>query len=244
MDNQPSPPSTKLGRDDLLEDLFGLNVRGLKSIGDSVVRPRRYFAAARVADWQGTYTPSARLVFSILTLLGFFSFFWAGEDSWFVREFIQGIATADAENGEPFLENPSVATDLLAVYAGSLPFTYLFAHGLASMIVRVWGRGAGLVARLRLHMVGIVPSMTLTLFSSLAMPLLSDEHMRRYAFASLSVVFLLDLATVLRGGVVGKTLPTRLVKSATFATASMTATMLASLISGLLLGAAMAAGWI
>ncbi|MEM9179610.1 MAG: hypothetical protein AAGA89_07855, partial [Pseudomonadota bacterium] len=66
--------------DALVADLFGLNVRGAKTLAHLVTQPAKVFASARVNDWQGQYTPTMRLAFSVLTVFSLLSFFWAAED--------------------------------------------------------------------------------------------------------------------------------------------------------------------
>lgn len=50
-----------LGVDDLVEDIFGLNWRGLKTIWTLFTRPALYFEAAKTPKWQDRYTPSFRV---------------------------------------------------------------------------------------------------------------------------------------------------------------------------------------
>lgn len=38
--------------DALLSDLFGLNIRGAKTLGDLFARPKAVFESARVYDWR------------------------------------------------------------------------------------------------------------------------------------------------------------------------------------------------
>ena len=63
-----TPPAPRdPGLNDMAEDLFGLSLRGLATIRDSFLRPADLFSAARTPDWQGRYTPSVRLVISLIT---------------------------------------------------------------------------------------------------------------------------------------------------------------------------------
>ena len=42
------------GFDSLVHDVFGLNIRGVRTVWDTTFRPSRTFSAARSADWLGT----------------------------------------------------------------------------------------------------------------------------------------------------------------------------------------------
>ena len=56
--------SRKVGGDDLIEDMFGLNLRGLKTLWVMFASPRKGYEAARSPDWMDrSYTPSIRLLF-------------------------------------------------------------------------------------------------------------------------------------------------------------------------------------
>ena len=61
--------------DSLIEDVFGLNVRGLKTLTQLFAGPKKVFDSARVADWRSRYTPTLRLTFSIITVYMLLSFF-------------------------------------------------------------------------------------------------------------------------------------------------------------------------
>ncbi|NNU17123.1 hypothetical protein HK107_12400 [Parvularcula sp. ZS-1/3] len=227
--DQRNPHGQSLGSDELVEDLFGLNVRGLRTLRDMVIRPARVFEAARRADWRGEYTPSVRLVFSILTLLGFLSFFWAGEDTAFFEGFSKGFA--DGQDMEEFdgMET-EVAQEIIGVYSATLPFLYLIAHGFISQVVRVWGAGTDRVTRLRLHMASIVPSMALTLIATMLMPLM-EKQMALIGVLLLVGTVLVDFATSYRGGVVAETQRGRLVKASVFALGAATGSIIASALS-------------
>ncbi|MEM1379682.1 MAG: hypothetical protein AAGH41_03555 [Pseudomonadota bacterium] len=226
MDNKTPARGDQLGLDELVDDVFGLNVRGLKTIIDTLVRPRLVFDAARQADWSGAYTPSLRLVFSILTVLGFFTFFWAGEDTAFYQVLEKAI-TLNADTPLTAEEMNAQITRTFGIYSAALPFVLIIIHGLFSQIIRVWGQGTPGVARLRLHMTAIVPGLVLTLLSTLATPFVPDL-MITLTLVLLAAVLFADAATAWRGSVVAQGKGSRLMKSLVFAIGSSVATAIAS----------------
>ena len=93
MSTQASGLAT-LPMDALAEDLFGLNVRGLRSVRTLWARPKRYFAAARSLDWNGTYTPSIRLYLSFFALYSLLKVWWIGGNAGMVGAYAAGFAEA------------------------------------------------------------------------------------------------------------------------------------------------------
>lgn len=221
---------TELGLDQLVEDFFGLNIRGFRTIRQMFTRPRKAFEAARDPDWCGQYTPSVRLVFSILTALGFLRFFWAGEETVFYQSFSQGFIDGSSEALGTEAERAALANDALGVYAASIPFAYLAAHGAMSQVMRVWGAGTGGVARLRLYMLAIVPSMTFTFFTSLLLPFVGGV-MNLFGIVAFLGVMILDFVTALRGGVEATSRARRIGKAAVFVIGTVIATLIASALS-------------
>lgn len=227
--DQRKPDGQSLGSDELIEDVFGLNVRGLRTVRDMFARPSLVYDAARTADWKEKYTPSVRLVFSIVTLLGFLSFFWAGEDTAFFQGFTQGFSKS--ASGDQFgRDDAEVAREIVGVYSATMPFVYLIGHGLISQLIRVWGSGTDRVMRLRLHMASIVPSMTFTFFVTVLMPF-AEEQMTLFGITVFLGTLAMDFATSLRGGVVADTRRGRIIKAGVFALSAALGSALASILS-------------
>lgn len=222
-----------LGADALIEDIFGLNIRGLGTIKDMIAAPRIVYEAARAADWAGRYTPSIRLVFSLVALMSFFRFLWAGEDTPFVEAIVEGLATAEPNLSSEELRKK--AMDLVAAYAAALPIVWVAAHLAVATVLRVWGRGTKAVLRIRLYFLTIVPSMTLTLAFTFLMPFVGQNAVA-FNLALIVAVVLLDGATAMRGGVAGKG-HRKIARAASFAAAALiagvAANVLATIISGL-----------
>lgn len=220
-----------LGTDELIEDAFGLNVRGLRTISDMFIRPAKVFQAARAKDWDGRYTPSLRLVFSILALLGFFSFFWAGEDSVFFREFSTRLAESDELMLADEEQRNETVNRLLGVYSAVVPIAYILGHGFMSLFFRIWGANVGRVERLRLHLAAIVPSMTFTLLATLLIPVLPQSLFGVVSIAMILGTSSLDFITSFRGGVAGTKIMQRTGRSALFALSAILGSLIASILS-------------
>ncbi|GGY52627.1 hypothetical protein [Parvularcula lutaonensis] len=216
----------QLGLDSFVEDLFGLNIRGLGTIRDLLVRPKAVFEAARSPDWEERYTPSIRLVFSILTVMAFFSFIWAGDDSPMVQAMIEGLLASSDETGRTEQEAVDIANRIVALYAASIPFVYIICHGLVSLVVRVWGKGTPALVRMRLYMLSIVPSMTFSVLSLFLAPRFGESLL--YLALSYLTAMALDAATAYRGGIVGSSSFRRVLKAVLFALVSFVTTAVAS----------------
>ncbi|PHR92137.1 MAG: hypothetical protein COA69_09010 [Robiginitomaculum sp.] len=76
--NKDRLDANTIGFDDFLEDLFGLNIRGLKTLWTSFANPKAYFQACSSPNWHDKFTPSFRLWFTLSALTVFLQFFWGG----------------------------------------------------------------------------------------------------------------------------------------------------------------------
>ncbi len=192
------PPGERPDLDSLMADLFGLNIRGAKTIGHLFMRPKDVFDSARVYDWRSQYTPTLRLAFSILTVFSLLSFFWTSED---------GILYQTLYNqfSEIYANDPNagdVGEMIDAMFAGYnifFPFIYMLVHGLVGSIVFLWGKGTPWVARIRLYFgiasVGIAISVT----SLMIMPFIDSSLFWLYSIVGMSVGFLAYVFTYARG---------------------------------------------
>jgi len=85
---------TPLSMESVVEDLFGLNLRGLRSIAKLWVRPRDYFTAAKAVNWNDTFTPSIRLWLFFFALFSAFKFLWVGNGEGMIEAFANGFTDA------------------------------------------------------------------------------------------------------------------------------------------------------
>jgi hypothetical protein len=208
-----------IGLGALTEDLFGLNLRGLRTVVATFIRPRAVFEAARHPTWLDRYTPTIRLAFFIMSLTAVFRFLWASEEGALAAAVTEQFVALEDELGDDF-DRAAAIERYFGIYAAAMPFVWFGAQVLLALVLRVWGKGTGAVLRLRLHMTAIIPSTLFGLVLLLMMPVLfkdAAELMSGWAFAFYSgLMVLLDGATSFRGGVGGETKSGRIVRALTF----------------------------
>ncbi|MEM8636854.1 MAG: hypothetical protein AAGF33_17950 [Pseudomonadota bacterium] len=200
MDGTQHQDLKRLGSSELVEDLFGLNLRGLRTIWEMIRQPTTVYQAARDPLWIGHYTPSIRLVFSLLALTAFFQFLWASEGTIFHDRVLDMVLASDrADTTEAALP---IADELLNIFVGIFPFCYLAFQALFASILFIWGKGTSLVLRLRLYFLAIVPSVTVTTLSMFAGFVFSSGA---FATSIALIIFIVtvDMLTAYRGGVAG-----------------------------------------
>lgn len=148
--------------DNFLEDISGLNIKGLRSIGTTFTNPLDYFTAAKDADWFERYTPSTRLWFSLTAVIFFFKFLWADDDA----STIQTIATQMPDNG---VQLPVGATFQTAASGYAFwwfayqPFAALVALFVLGAIWPFWGRKTPVALQARYIYAVVIPSAAFTI---------------------------------------------------------------------------------
>lgn len=168
-----------LGIDDLVEDLFGINIRGLKTIWTLIRRPWLYFEAAKTPKWQDQYTPSIRIWFAIFAIGTFFQFVWIGENSPMFLQYVDMmtvIATEAnvtlAENGEMIDMNffdPNEPAKILVKYSQLfLPLGYVICMLIVAALFHSWGERLSFVVRLRNIFAIIIPGSILGFLFAMA----------------------------------------------------------------------------
>ena len=152
------PVRDDVGWDDLTEDVFGLSIRGLVTIRDLAFRPARVFVAARQTRWSRRYTPSLRLVASLVALMLILRVFWAAEHTMMYQNVLQMLELAAERN--PEIGDPTELAPLyFSAWALSFPFVYFVLHVVSGLLVRIWGRGTSTPVRLRLYFAALVPGL-------------------------------------------------------------------------------------
>lgn len=151
------------GFDSLVHDVFGLNIRGVRTVWDTTFRPSRTFSAARSADWLGRYTPSIRLVAGLVAIFLLLRFFWEAQDSAIfqgtlaaVTAEIETIISQLPEDQRPppeFVAQRALegTQTLFQNWAIGYPFCYIILHLILACFLRIWGEGTSFVTRLRLY---------------------------------------------------------------------------------------------
>lgn len=191
-------PKVGLRLDDFIEDVFGLNIRGLKSVWVLFVRPRDYFEAALEPDWKDRFTPSIRLWLSIMAVMFFFKFFWAGSQS-ATMTFTEQLLQQQAEALPAGLTAREAALRITKWYIAFLPFTSLIGYALLGLVWPFWGRKAGFTLRQRLVFAVIIPSTVLNVVFTLLMGLASMQSFLWIMTVAFSVSLLADSLTAWRG---------------------------------------------
>lgn len=209
-----------LGFNDLSEDIFGLSIRAFHTLTTVFTRPKEAFNAARLADWKDRrFTPSIRLVFSVMALLTAVRFLWAGDTSILyetVKYSVSETMTFESESARlAYLD------DLLDAFVVAFTPTFMACHILAALVLRIWGKGASFALRLRFYFLGLLPGTVFSLFSVIGMSHLHLGLWAAYGLISIIAIFALDFITVIRGGVAGDTIFQKLWRSALFGLASL-----------------------
>ena len=193
--------SDKPGLDSLIEDLFGLNVRGLKTVGQLFIAPGKVFETARVSDWRRKYTPTIRLTFSIITVYMLLSFFWAAEDGVMYQSLYSVLSDAAAAS-DATVTPAEIREDVeiaFAAFSFLYPFVYMLMHGLVGSLVFVWGKGTGWVTRLRLYFGLLTVGMTIALITTFMMPLLSLDQLVYFTMFGMVISVIAYGLTYVRG---------------------------------------------
>ncbi len=234
-----SSRTAKSGRitiDDLLFDIFELNLQGLRSIGTLFVNPRAYYEAADDPRWFERYTPSIRLWFSVMAVLFFFRFIWAGEDTPIVAAFAEQFEAAGVFLPEGMTYQDlglEVATWTFAV----MPFTLLLLMTVLASIYPFWGQKTTLATRQRYVFATNTPSSVLTVFSTLGLVFLPPSQFLVYSFLSAFVTLMLDGVTGYRGAFRALSGFGRVWRAALLSLSIMIATLLANFAAQIVGGA-------
>ncbi len=237
--------SHKVGGDDLIEDVFGLNLRGLKTLWVMFASPRRGYEAARTPDWMDrSFTPSIRLLFSLLAVMTATRFLWAGADS-SIHAMVDSQVSTFEEFGAP--EDRAELTEYIIDYFLLLfPVSFMLTQAIAGSLLRIWGKGTNTIVRIRLYMLAMLPNATFTLFALPLMTLMTVRQQTEFSLALLALTFMIDFITTMRGGVVSDKRSGRVIKSALYAaTSNLTAIISNSIcvmLASILAGIAMASG--
>lgn len=245
MTDQPTPAATAKpkgygdddmtrtsGWDALLDDLFGLNVRALATLWVSFTQPSKLFTAARDADWLGKYTPSIRLVFTLIAAVVFLKFLWTNDTSGlfaYTREMF-----AELEMDFPGRDLETATRDYLAILLVTYPFTYFGIHAAFSLILNIWGKGTPLPVRIRLYFVALIPMLIAGVTSTVLYAVMTTEQMDLSLLVA-PFVFVGLYVLVLMNGLkpVYPSLPGRMWRSGLGAGVMFTADMTVSVISSL-----------
>ncbi|WP_300555614.1 hypothetical protein [Maricaulis sp.] len=184
--------------DDLAEDTFGLNLRGLKSMATIWLAPRRYFSAAETPDWGGRYTPSIRLWLSLIALASLLQFVWIGSNTPLVDAYAEGFRNAGVVPGEGQRYQELGEAAALWIYAIA-PAMQLAGFLLLLPLFGFWGQPTTYSQRVRNSFAVMIPSATVLVAGLPALSLLSSSQLGNVGYLIGLVTLLLDAATGFRG---------------------------------------------
>ncbi len=187
------------GLDALAEDVFGLNIRGLKTIWHLIVDPKKVFTAARDADWNHQYTPSIRLYFSILAVIAFFQFVWAGEHSYTREAFISIFEQLREQEVFGALDPTAAANEAIELFVLISPFVVGGFMLITSLCVFIWGKGTNLTTRIRLFFAALIPYTFVSLFLSTATSYANTDQTALVAIAAFGTMVIVNWGTIYRG---------------------------------------------
>jgi len=202
---KPKVHSAQPGFDTVFEDIFGLNVRGLKTIWRLIVRPDVVFKAARHPKWLEAYTPSIRLVFFLVTLSVVTRFIWASEGGYVFEQMAERLAL---RTGGPLPQE-----DVRGIVESTLiafPFISMAAAIFFALTLNIWGKDASLALRLRFYFLAITPGIVIYNFYILLYGFApSGDGLTSFYIAlsvvALPIIFCTDMSTTYRSGVAGVT---------------------------------------
>ncbi len=222
--------SESLGFDDLSEDIFGLSVRAFHTLIMIFRNPKHAFDAARKPDWGNRqYTPSIRLVFSVMALLTAVRFLWAGDTS-ILYETVK-FSVDDSIQFASEAERLAYLDELLDAFVVAFTPTFMACHIIAALLLRIWGKGASFALRLRFYFLGLLPGTLFSLFSVVGMSHLHLGLWAAYGLISIIAIFALDFMTVMRGGVAGETRFAKIWRSILFGLTSLAVSIATNIVS-------------
>jgi len=184
--------------DDMAEDIFGLNVRGIRSIGTSWINPGEYFRSALGSNWDGRFTPSIRLWFSLIALASLLQFIWIGSDTPLVSAYADGFRNAGVTLTSGLTFEALGERAALWIYAIA-PVFQLLLFLLCLAFIPLWGRKTTYSLRVRFLFIAMIPSGSLMAAFLPAMALVPATHLTALGLILGVATFFLDAITSYRG---------------------------------------------
>lgn len=185
------------GWDALLDDVFGLNVRGFRTMWASLFNPARVFEAARDPGWLDRYTPAIRLVFVIFALTESLQFLLAGEGTPMWQTVVD---TVNAYEGDLYgREVDAIAREVLLAYSFLYALAFFVLHIPMSLLVSVWGKGVPIPVRSRLYFATLVPATLIGLVLVIGQNAITPEINQTSSQIFMALIILAYVGTIFRG---------------------------------------------
>lgn len=201
-------PDVKIGMEEFLEDVFGLNIRSAKTLWIMFKNPSIYFKAARTPDWQQRYTPSLRLWLGLMTIMVALQFIWARPDGSFMQVMKQalegGFKTGVESGGSEKINDLNLDFDAVLLSTMKLntliyPFIFIAAMSFLALVYRAWGDKLSYVVRQRYIFAVIVPATVIGLISTILMTFASSEIYMLIGYVQTFAIVALYFLTAYRG---------------------------------------------
>ena len=202
--------ASKFGSDEFFYDIFGINIKGIKSAWTLIRRPTEYFDAARLPDWGGEHWPSVRIWLGLTGILIALQFLWASENSEMTAMF-QSLTLTIGEGFSHSVSERGITLDLSVIDKQTLgkqafkrwifiyPFFFIGMMCILAFIFRAWRPAANFVIRLRYIFGIIVPGSVFGLFITLAMVNITGQLYMLISFLSMPVTMVIYAVTAYRG---------------------------------------------
>lgn len=233
--SDPSPDTRKIdapGWSELIEDAFGINLLGLKTLWASIVAPAQLFAASRTIDWEDhKYSPTLRVWLFLIAILMFLQFIWANPDS----ATGQQMKSAFAAYRDPRLTASETIELALQRYVFVYPIILMLFSMMAALLLRIWGSGTTNVTRIRLYFAAIIPGLLVTLLTSSLTLFISVDDFVMYLGLASTVIFFADFLTTRRGLVALHNVRYRTWRAMLFASTNLLVYMMASTIAAVIM---------
>ena len=188
-----------LSVDAIAEDLFGLNIRGLRSLYVLWIYPKHYFAAARMPDWENRYTPSIRLWLTFFALFSALKIWWIGGNDGMIGAYANGFA----QSGMPLPEGMTyedIGKETVLWVFGLWPILQIVSMVLLSLVYPFWGERTTMALRQRYFFAVLVPSASLMPVVLTIMLFVPGNMLNIYGMALAVISFFVAFQTGYRGG--------------------------------------------
>ncbi len=186
----------RAGWDALAEDIFGLSLRGFRTMAAAIRSPALLARAAHDPGWLDRYTPSIRVAFTLVALTIGLRFLYSAEDSAFFLQMRNSLQPLEDQLAGRDLD--AAARELLNVYFIAYPLAYFGLHALGGVILRVWGKGTPAPVRIRLYFICLIPSLIMGVGTIAVYGLLNGLNLLLLTQASLLISLLLYVLTAFR----------------------------------------------
>lgn len=230
--SESKTPEPKITSEEVLEDVFGLNILGLKSLLACFRRPQDYYAAARDPQWTQAFTPAFRLWFTGVALTLFFQFLWAGQNSALIENYTSQLESMGTLPDD--VSPKAAALEFARWSVGYLPFSLVFCLFVFAWAYRGWGKKMSFALRQRYVFISIIPSTYLLIPLMIVVSLATTINTIIAMLGTYVVGACLDSLTSYRGAFSNNSKWGRLWRSILFALCALLTSLIAGLLANIL----------